>query len=253
MSDQPSAFAAPVSTDTPEAQAAAAVAQAAAEAAAQASAQPAAPVVPTIAAEFVGEGKKYSTVEAALSALPHAQSHIENLEAENKRLRDATDAATKLDDAVARLEAERNSTVTPTAPEYDPAKIREEAKNVYKEMSVEEKRNANVRAADQALLEKFGDKRQEVTANVAKKLGVSVAFLEATAAASPAAFLKLVADGSSQGSTLPKSEQSTINSDALNLGNQQDAPTAKVGKAGNTKDLVNAWKGAGEIVANKNK
>jgi hypothetical protein len=77
--------------------------------------------------------------------------------------------------------------------------------------------------------------------------------LKATAEASPAAFMKLVSDSSSQGSDMPHSEQSTINSAAINNGTQTDAPTAKVGKAGNTKDLLSAWNATKEIVANKNK
>jgi hypothetical protein len=65
--------------------------------------------------------------------------------------------------------------------------------------------------------------------------------------------MKLVSDSSSQGSDMPHSEQSTINSDAINNGTQTDVPTAKVGKSGSTKDLVSAWQGAGKIVANNNK
>lgn len=246
MSDKPSAFDTPDLTESPEA-------KAAAEAAAQAQTQPIVPVVPTIASDFVGEGKKYSTVEAALSSMPHAQSHIENLEAENARLREAAESATKLDDAISRIEANDDSTARPATPELDQATMREEARSVYQEINVEQAKKANVDRANNAVYDLYGDKAPEMTAKVAASLGVSVKFLEATAEQSPVAFMKLMTDNSSQGSGMPHVDQPTINSDAINNSNQQDAPSAKVGKSGSTKDLVSAWKGAGQIVADKNK
>ena len=44
--------------------------------------------IPTELAEFVGEGKKYQTVEDALKSIPHAQSHIQKLEEEMKQARE---------------------------------------------------------------------------------------------------------------------------------------------------------------------
>ena len=38
--------------------------------------------IPTEAAEFVGQGIKYQSVEDALSSVPHAQKHIQTLESE---------------------------------------------------------------------------------------------------------------------------------------------------------------------------
>ena len=35
--------------------------------------------IPTEAAELVGDGKKYSSVEDALKSVPHAQKHIQTL------------------------------------------------------------------------------------------------------------------------------------------------------------------------------
>src|SRR5687768_7954579 len=44
--------------------------------------------IPPELVELVGAGKKYATVEAALKALPHSQSHINKLEAELATLRE---------------------------------------------------------------------------------------------------------------------------------------------------------------------
>ena len=38
--------------------------------------------IPTEAAELVGDGKKYQSVEDALKSVPHAQKHIQTLESE---------------------------------------------------------------------------------------------------------------------------------------------------------------------------
>ncbi len=38
--------------------------------------------IPTEAADFVGDGKKYNSVEDALKSVPHAQKHIQTLESE---------------------------------------------------------------------------------------------------------------------------------------------------------------------------
>ena len=43
--------------------------------------------VPPELSEFVGEGKKYGTVEAALASIVPAQQHISTLEQENNELR----------------------------------------------------------------------------------------------------------------------------------------------------------------------
>lgn len=241
MSDQPSSFA-PTSApeETPAAQAP------------EVSAQPAFQV-PEVASELIGEGKKYHSVEAALGALPHAQSHIETLEQENARLRGDLERAAKLEDAVSRIEADKVQTATPATPEYDPAKIREEALSVYQELTVEQKKAANIQAADDEMLKLYGDKRAEVTASVAGELGLSIDFLQATAAQSPQAFIKLVSESAAgKGGEMPHIEQSTINSDAINTNQNHTPPSAKVAKDGSTKSTLAAWRGAGAIVAENN-
>ena len=44
--------------------------------------------IPTEAAELVGDGKKYSSVEDALKSVPHAQKHIQTLESELATLKE---------------------------------------------------------------------------------------------------------------------------------------------------------------------
>ena len=131
--------------------------------------------------------------------------------------------------------------------------MREEARHVYQEISLEDARQANQDEANAAIFKMYGEKAPEVTASVAAQLGVSVGFLRATAEASPSAFMKLITDTSSQGSGMPIVDQSTINSDALSTNQNLDQPTAKVGSMSNTKDVLAGWRGAGKMVeANNN-
>ena len=236
MSDQPSVFVEPVSTDTPPAEP-------------QAPANPAAPVVPTIASEFVGEGKKYNSVEAALNSIGPAQDHIDTIEAENARLRGDLDRSTKLDDALSRIEADKEQIARPATPELNQAQVREEARNVYQQMTAKEAEAANVNSANKAIFDVYGEKAPEVTAQVAAKLGVSVDFLEATAKVSPAAFMKLITDSSSGDARMPHSEQSSVNSDAINANQIPAEPSVNVGLSGNTKDVLVGWRAAGQKVA----
>jgi len=243
MSDQPSSvFETPVPTSTPAPVVPAPVAPTLAT-----------PDVPDSAKGFVGDGMKYSSVEAALNSIEPAQSHISNLEAENARLRGDLERSTKLDEVVSQLETNKGQTATPTAPEYDPAQMREEARSVYQEISVNEAKQNNIDEANESIFNLYGDKAPEVTASVAAKLGVSVGFLQATAEASPVAFMKLITDTSNQDGGLPQVDQSTINSDALNLGQNPDKPSAKVGSMSNTKDVLAGWRGAGKVVEANNK
>lgn len=245
MSDQPSSFETPAPTSAPEA---------APVAPAPVVAAPPAFQVPDSAKDLIGEGKKYNSVDAALGALPHAQSHIDTLEQENARLRSDLDRAATLNDAVSRIEADNNQTAIPATPVVDQAQIREEARSVYEEISVEQRKADNVAVANQEMYKLYGDKLAEVTASVAGELGVSVEYMKFTAEQSPKAFLKLVSDNQAgSGGGMPQANQSTINSSAIDSQPNPNAPSAKVGKDGSTKGLLAGWRGAGAVVAENNK
>lgn len=216
--------------------------------------QPSTPTlaIPTEAQELIGEGKKYASPEVALAALPHAQRHISQIEAENERLRADLERAARLEEAVSRIEQGQSQTATPATPAYDPNRVREDMKNVVTEMREDERRAANVESANNKMFELYGEKSPEVTAKVAQQLGVSISFLKATAEASPDAFLKLVSDNDNSGTGMPQHEEPSINSEAL--GHQHtggDEPSAKVGSNPSTKDLVKGWNASKERVAKR--
>ena len=242
MTDQVTDVFKPASTEAP-AEATPAVATA--------PAVPAVPVVPTIASEFVGEGKKYSSVEVALGSIPHSQAHIDNIEAENARLRAAVESSTKLDDALSRIEASEVPTAIPAAPENSQAQMREEAREVFNEISAAQAKADNVAAANEAVYKMYGDKAIEMTQAAAAAMGVSVAFLQTTAEKSPIAFMTLVKDNSGVSGDLPTGNRSTINSEAFGQTRPSDTPSANVKGSGKTSDLVAGWRAAGKIVAEK--
>ena len=152
----------------------------------------------TLLSELVGEGKKYRDVEALAKSRKEADEFIEKLKSENEELRQLMDKAVTEEQVAAMLEKVKASEDTkPTEgnqPTLDADKLRELIRSEQSAMSQEEKRNANVRTVDKTLQEHFGsaDKAGQYLRERAEALGVSIEYMQTTAAQSPAAFFKLV-------------------------------------------------------------
>jgi hypothetical protein len=214
----------------------------------QPDAQPQGFQLPTEAVDFIGSGKKYQTVEDALKSVPHAQKHIQTLEQELQTLKEELTkrktAAELLDDIKSGLPQES----TPQVVEFDQDKL---AEIVDRTLSMKEQQKVaqqNVATVVSKFTEKFGDKAkaEEAYNNIAKEAGLSLAQLNSLAASSPNAVLKLAGFNQSV-SQVPGKTSSSINTEALSAG-QVSSLSAKVPKGASTKDLVSAWKAAGEKV-----
>lgn len=130
-------------------------------------AQPAAQQTPVEANAFttlVGETQKYKTPEDLAKAYMNADSFIETLKEENRKLREQAASAKTLDDVLERIQ-------TSTAPQVDtpvvsdaakPEDVQRLVKETLEQERAAERQRANLMAADKALREKFGDKAQEV-------------------------------------------------------------------------------------------
>lgn len=150
-------------------------------------------IASTIFNDFIGADKKYKTVDDALASVPHAQSHIAKLEADNKALREQQAAIQ------ARLDAMLKPTTTASTPE--PAPQSHAATNsldveslveqaiAKRQMQAKAQENSGKVAAE--LKQLFADKAESVYVEKAKELGVDVSDLNNLAAKSPNAVLAL--------------------------------------------------------------
>lgn len=202
--------------------------------------------LPPEVVEFVGDGKKYRSVEDALKAVPHAQKHIQTLEQELAQLREEVTkrktAAELLDEFKSGLP--QTTEATPQV-EFDPDKITQIVTQAIEQRDVQKTAQINVKEVTTAFTSKFGDKAEEMYNKVANDSGLSVEMLNRLAKTSPQAVLRLAGIDSKQ-EPIPGKITSSIRTDGQVV--QPTTQTARVRQGATTKDLVNAWKVAGEKV-----
>lgn len=156
---------------------------------------------PTIFNDFIGADKKYKTVDDALASVPHAQSHIAKLEADNKALREQQ----------AAIQARLDSLLKPTNSDSSIAAAQQQQAATNQSLDVESlveqaiaKRQTQAKAQENSskvaaeLKQLFADKAEAVYVDKAKELGVDVNDLNTLAAKSPNAVLALFKSGAQQ-------------------------------------------------------
>lgn len=167
---------------------------------------------------MVGEGAKYATVEDLAKAALNGQVHISKIEQENANLRDSTDKAKGIDDILAALKGSQHKDEDDgnhlTADQQKPGgsdevSIADQITAAFAKRDqgqVDKKEDANLVEVVDLLAKAYGDKANEVYAQVGKDLGID---MEALAKKSPQAVMKLVADArpASNTSGLPQSTQ----------------------------------------------
>lgn len=209
--------------------------------------------LPPEVSEFVGAGKKYATLDDAIKSVPHAQKHIATIEAE---LKAAKDELEKRKSAEAVLEEIKNNGFNtsqgtpPVATQIKPEDVQKMVLDTLTAQQAQEVYTKNVNSVMAAFTAKFGQGKEEAEyIRIAQESGLSVADLNKLSATSPSAVFKLAGLDSKLQTTDVKKPNSTINTASLS-NNQQDTSTlsAKVSGKGSTKDLVNAWKIAGQKV-----
>lgn len=203
---------------------------------------PAALTLPSEVVSLVGAGKKYSTIEDALKALPHAQAHIARIEEENKALREKAAQAKAIDEvyeALVSRQPEAGQTIL--QPVLDENVLDSVLERKLEQRRQEEVRTVNLGKVRNSLTEKFGEKAQEVFATKAKELGVNDAFLTDLAAKSPAAALELFGLAKKESAPTTAVSAGSINSQALAQG-KQPAQVKPVMAGASTSDLLAAWR-----------
>lgn len=152
--------------------------------------------------ELVGEGKKFKDQESLAKGKWESDRVIAERENELKELREELAARDKIEDLLSRVKPPESApSTTPSAEAHQPAKPavdQDELAEMIRKTLDAEKVNTrvaeNVNTVSAKLVELFGDeaKASQVVKERARELGVSVEFLQSTAAQSPKAFFDLV-------------------------------------------------------------
>lgn len=203
------------------------------------------PTVPPELSELVGEGKKYKTVDAALAALPHAQTHISKLEQELASLREEVAKRKTTQELLDEIKSGIPNGETAPNKEIDQDTVANLVRKVVNENEAARIQTVNTQTVVNTFRATFGDKAEEVYTKVATEAGLTVGMLNQLAKTSPLAVIKLA--GIHSKPEVPGKVKSDVNTEGFHSGTQEP-PSAKVAKTGSTKDLVDAWKRAGEKV-----
>jgi hypothetical protein len=152
--------------------------------------------------EFVGEGKKFKSVEELAKAYKHANSHIPELQTELQNTREFI--ASKLDELATQRQAAPNGQTEETriTPNPDPVAppnaegedLETRIAKILEQKSTQERAQANADLAQDVLVEQLGSVEDAIKAvnTKAQELGVSPQFLKETAFSSPKAFFNLM-------------------------------------------------------------
>jgi len=198
--------------------------------------------LPESVKNLVGEGMKYATPEDALNALPHAQSHIENLEQEMANLREDLSKRIAVEDVLKEINKTTPESVT--APQLTPDQLDELIDNRLSTKEAQAVAQSNTAEVVSKLSEVFGDsdKANEVYKQKAADIGVSVDYLNELTSKSPKAVFELF--GIKPTNVSPAKINSNINSEAVF--NQAPAPQAPKSVMGRSthKDDISAWQAA---------
>ena len=202
--------------------------------------------IPTEAQEFVGEGKKYESPEDALKAVPHAQQHIQTLESE---LAEVKEELTKRKTAQELLDEIKSGT-QPVENTTQSVDVNQDTLEQLVQSTIDKRENAqsaraNAKVVAEKFTMKFGANAESAYNQIAIESGLNVQQLHNLAATSPNAVLKLAGLDDKVATTSPSS--GSVNTETLQ-GGPAGTISARVPRGASTKDLVKAWKNAGEKV-----
>lgn len=168
---------------------------------------------------YVGEGKKFATVEELDKGYAHANDHIGKIESENAQLREQLEAATSQSDAVNKvLEALKGNTEVKDQQQdqqqshqgVTKEEMTEVVANLLQQQQQESVAETNVSKVEQALTDKYGEKAKEMFDQKAKELNVN---LEQLSQQSPDAVIQLFGNA-----TAPQPSVGDSSVDTSNLG-----------------------------------
>ena len=185
-----------------------------------------APVVASpVRDSLVGEGKKFTSDEEMAKGKVESDAFIIKLQNEQAELREELDKRLSAEETLARIQ-ETSKTSNENTSQVSADNVTDLVKQTVQQMSEDETAKVNVMKADSILAAKYGDKRGEVVAAKAKELGVTLEFLEDTAAKSPSAFLGMMGETTPAQPTPNAAVNGSVNTDAMsqvNAGPKDDS------------------------------
>lgn len=195
--------------------------------------------------------QKYTDVLTALEALKYSQEHIKTLESENKALKDENLKHQTMEEALDRITTEKNQNTQPTEPSKKDIDVEELRKIVREENSNLTKENQakqNRSSVSSSLISKYGtaEKAIEAFSKKAEELGVTYEFLQDLAGNSPKAVLAYFNETSSQ--VFNKNVQGSVNTESFNKQESKEPKISGVMYGASSKDMLSAWKAAGDYV-----
>ena len=210
---------------------------------------PSTPVLPQDVSEFVGVGKKYASVDDALKSVPHAQKHINTLEEELAIVKAELVKRRTTEELLTELKSTSNSNDgTPPQNNFTPEDLQKIVKQTIEQNEQQVVAKNNINLVTSAFTEKFGDKAEAMFISIAQESGISISNLNRLAASSPAVVMKLAGLENKKVDSIVTKPSGTINTQTLNDNGNQTSLTARVKQGASTKDLVSAWKIAGQKV-----
>jgi hypothetical protein len=112
---------------------------------------------------LVGETQKYKSVEDLAKAYANADTFIEQLKEENRKLREQASQAKTIDEVLERINHKPvPQEDTPAVSGLKPEDVQKLVEQTLVGREVQSRREANLLAADKAMKERFGDKAGEI-------------------------------------------------------------------------------------------
>jgi len=203
--------------------------------------------LPPEVSELVGQGKKYATVEDALKSVPHAQSHIKTLEEELQAVKAELEKRRTAEQLLDEIKSGIKSTEPPSASPITPDTVSQLVEQAFAKRQASEVSARNVEQVTTTFSDKFGEKAEEVYIALAKENNLSVAELNMLSKTSPAVVLKLAGLSGVKQQTVGKIG-STVNTESMIKTGDNSQLTSRVRQGASTKELVSAWKIAGQKI-----
>jgi hypothetical protein len=112
---------------------------------------------------LVGETQKYKSVDELAKAYANADSFIEQLKEENRKLREQAAKAKTIDEVLERINHKAvPEEDKPAVSGINPEDVQKLVEQTLSGREVKQRREANLLAADKAMKERFGEKAAEV-------------------------------------------------------------------------------------------